>query len=117
MATSVETESGYRVEFPEGLEGKKVSVPGRHHTCVVVPFRIRGEPGLLDVRFRFRKLGDERQDVYHEAFSSVLRPTGLFTNFVGDRRGLEGEVTIPERFFPVELVGVDVNNLSNKWDG
>lgn len=117
MATSLETANGYQVEFPQGLEGKQVAVPGRHHACVVIPFSIRGEPGLLDVRFRFRKVDDRRQDIYHEVFSAVLRPTGLFTNFVGDRRGLRGEVAIPERFFPVELVDVEVENLSNKWDG
>ena len=73
MTDTYKTDTGYAVDFPNGLDGKELSVPGRFHDCIAIPFVISGEPGLLDVRFRVHKQGDTKQDEYHEAFSSVLQ--------------------------------------------
>jgi len=113
VTQTYKTDSGYDVEFPNGLEGKELSTPGRFHDCIAIPFVITGEPGLLDVRFRLHKQGDVRQDEYHEVFSSVLRPAGMATNFTGRRSELKGELTVPKRYLPLELLGVKIRNLSN----
>ncbi len=113
MTDTYKTDTGYAVDFPNGLDGKELSVPGRFHDCIAIPFVISGEPGLLDVRFRVHQQGDAKQDEYHEAFSSVLQPATMLTNFTGRRPELKGELTVPKRYFPLEIVGVEIRNLSN----
>ena len=111
------TDTGYMVEFPNGLEpGSKEAVgcPGKTHRFHEIPFIIRGEPGLLNACFQFRQQGNELQDVYKYDLSSVLHPTGMFTNFYGSVQEMKGSVSIPERFFPVEIVDIKVENLSNE---
>ncbi len=116
MAETFES-GGYVVEFPEGLalrEDRVREAPFKQ-PFMPLPFVIRGEPGLLEVRFSFGAEDDpeNRLDVYHEDFSSVLRPAGLFTNFLGKRPELRGEVSVPVRLFPVRLLEVRIRNLSN----
>lgn len=114
---NIQTENGYEITFPRGLEARAESTmnsPFRGET-VAIPFVIRGEPGLLNVRFQVRNVEDEVLDVYNETFTSVLRPGGFWTNFIG--RGaneLKGELTVPKRLFPIQISKVDVENLNAK---
>jgi hypothetical protein len=114
----IATESGYTVEFPDGLEARPQTTmqsPFRGET-VAIPFVIRGVPGLVDVRFTIRSVEDKNLDYYRETFSSVLRPGGFWTNFIGRRRHeLRGELTVPRRLFPIEVAEVKVTNLSERF--
>ncbi len=107
--------NGYEVEFPEGLELREdriLHAPYKQDS-VVVPFVIRGEPGLLEVRFTLGPREDDgKKDSYHQDFCSTLRPAGVFTNFTGRRPELRGELTIPVRLFPIRVLGIRVRNLS-----
>ena len=119
MATNYQTDSGYLVEFPGGLDvGQEplLTRPDRDEGFHALGYVIRGKAGLLNVRFQFRKQGNESQDVYNEDFSMVLRPAGIFTNFRGKTLELKGAVTIPERYFPVEIVSIEIQNLSDRFD-
>lgn len=111
----IQTSNGYELEFPKGIETRpeaEMSSPYRGDT-VAIPFVIRGEPGLLNVRFKICNVEDDKQDVYNETFTSVLRPGGIWTNFIG--RGtneLRGELTVPKRLFPIKVDEVLVENLT-----
>ena len=114
----VQTDNGYEIEFTKGLEDRpeaQHSSPYRGDT-VRIPFIIRGEPGLLDVRFEFKNTEDKDLDVYIEPFSSVLRPGGFWTNFFGRKakHQLVGEVAVPKRLFPIQIHDIKVENLSRK---
>jgi hypothetical protein len=119
MVTNYQTDSGYLVEFPSGLDvGQKplLTRPDKEEGFHGLDYVIRGKPGLINVRFQFRKQGNESQDVYNEDFAMVLRPSGMFTNFRGKTPELKGDVTIPQRYFPVEIVSITVENLSDRFD-
>ena len=116
MVMTIKTDSGYLVQFPNDLEMSedKILVSPARGDHVAIPYTIRGEPGLLDVRFCFRKIGDTKRDVFIESFSAVLRPAGWFTNFKG-RSGAEmaREMTVPKRLFPIEVDSIEIKNLSS----
>ena len=119
MVTNYQTESGYLVEFPSGLDvgqAPPVTRPDQEEGFHELGYVIRGKPGLLNVRFQFRKQGNQSQDFYNEDFAMVLRPSGMFTNFRGKTPELKGDVLIPERYFPVEIVSITVQNLSDRFD-
>jgi len=119
MVTNYQTEGGYLVEFPKGLDAGQDALltrPDKEEGFHELGYVIRGKPGLLNVRFQFRKQGNESQDVYNEDFAMVLRPSGMFTNFRGKTPELKGEVTIPQRYFPVEIVSIKIQNLSDRFD-
>ncbi len=116
----IQTDNGYTIEFPKGLDLRseaEMSAPYRGDT-VAIPFVIRGEPGLIDVRFQVQNVEDKDQDCYNETFTSVLRPGGIFTNFFGRAHAeLRGELTVPKRLFPIEVHAVSVRNLSDAQRG
>ncbi len=119
MVTNYQTDSGYLIEFPVGLDvGQEAFLtrPDKEEGFREIRYVIRGNPGLLNVRFQFRKQGNESQDVYNEDFAMVLRPVGMFTNFRGKTTELKGDLTIPERYFPVEIVNIKIENLSDRFD-
>ncbi len=110
------------MEFPLGLEGCPDRVEEAPYKVPIqrVPFTLSGkEPGLLELHFTFRsKNGDlGRLDHYHELFTGVLPPHGMFSNFRGQRAPsggslLRGELGVPARLFPLELVSLRVRNLT-----
>jgi hypothetical protein len=115
----IQTKNGYTIDFPHGLEARPeaaMNAPYRGDT-MAVPFVIRGEPGLINACFRLRNVNDKAQDFYIEHFTAVLRPAGWLTNFRGREDELRGELTVPKRLFPVEIVGVEVENLSARNAG
>jgi len=111
----IQTDNAYEIDFPHGLDARpeaELKCPDRQE-AFAIPFVIRGEPGLLNVHFKIAKVGDEHLDYYHETFSSVLRPGGIWTNFVGrGKKELRGELTVPGRYFPIEVKEILVENLS-----
>ncbi|MEZ5989594.1 MAG: hypothetical protein R3F30_10785 [Planctomycetota bacterium] len=117
MTQSFETESGYIVEFPQGLvpEGEPLSRPDEAYRFHPIPYVIRGRPGLLNVRFQLQKVGNSAMDVYNQDFGTVLQPAGVFTNFRERKHPeMRGELFVPDRYFPVEVVAIRVENLSER---
>jgi len=113
----IETDNGYVVEFPQGLEensGRVLDDPRENEMeRIGLPFVIRGKPGLINARFQFQKEGDVRDDVLNYDISSVLRPGGVFTNFTSSVHELRGEATVPKRYFPTKIRSIVVQNLSD----
>ncbi len=113
---------GYQVEFPLGLEGASDRIEEAPFKLPTqrVPFHLTGkEPGLLELHFIFRaRNGDiARLDHFHELFTGVLPPHGMFSNFRGERgksggATLRGELGIPARLFPLDLVELRIRNLT-----
>ena len=114
---SIQTTNGYTIDFPKGIDERPEALmesPFRGET-VAIPFVIRGTPGLIDVRFKIRKVGDTALDYYIEIFTATLRPGGWFTNAFGHKREeLLGELTVPRRLFPIEVAEVLVDNVSDR---
>ncbi len=110
------------MDFPLGLEQDSGRVEEAPYKVPIqrVPFLLTGkEPGLLELHFVFRaRDGDlSRLDHYHELFTGVLPPHGMFSNFRGKRAisggsTLRGELGVPARLFPLDLVELRIRNLT-----
>ena len=113
----IQTDSGYEIDFPFGVDERAdaaMTSPYRGDT-VAIPFVIRGKPGLLNVLFKVKNVDDKDLDYYLETFTSVLRPGGFWTNFIGrGTQELKGELTVPKRLFPIEIAEVVVENISDR---
>lgn len=112
--TTIEAQ-GYRFEFARDLsraadpsEIKKSPYRGE---VLHLAFVARGEPGLLDVRFHFRKVHDKAEDGLIHGFTAALAPKGLFTAFTRRAAEYHGIVEVPARLFPV-AVSIQAANLS-----
>jgi len=124
-SSNIETSSSskqYKVDFPLGLEGDTERVEEAPYKVPIqrVPFILSGEePGLLELHFVFRSRHGKPAclDYYHELFTGVLPPHGMFSNFKGKMTKpggsiLRGELGVPARLFPLDLVELRIRNLT-----
>ena len=112
--TTIEAQ-GYRFEFDRDLaraaEPSEIRRSPYKGEVLHLAFTVKGEPGLLDVRFHFRKVHDKAEDGLIHGFTAPLAPKGLFTAFTRSTASYQGIVEVPARLFPV-TVAIQAANLS-----
>jgi hypothetical protein len=107
---------GYRFQFARDLtravDPQEIKRSPYKGEVLHLQFTVQGEPGLLDVRFYFKKVHDKAEDSLIHGFTAPLAPKGIFTAFTR-RKGAEyqGIVEVPVRMFPV-AVTIQAANLS-----